>query len=134
MSQGLVKPAQELGLEAGGKGRARLVQYLANAAQAQSMHEALGCLAKAERGEWQGMQNAHLLTGGNDGAILLAVMSNGPSGPCRVGNRQAHDEPKALEASGKIGQQPFFPAEKMGAALDSPSAPLASSQGATLGV
>jgi len=103
MPQGLVKSAQELGLEAGGEGRARLVQYLANAAQAQSMHEALGFLAKAERGERQGMQDAPLLTRGNGGAILLAVMSNCPSGPCRVGNRHARDEPKGLEASGKIG-------------------------------
>src|SRR5262245_52082409 len=84
MPQCLVKPAQELGLEAGGERRARLVLYFANAAQAQSTHEALGVLAKAERGERQGMQDAHLLTGGNDGAILLAVTSNCPSRPCRV--------------------------------------------------
>src|SRR5215467_4822440 len=94
MPQCLVKSAQELGLEAGGEGRARLVQYLANAAQAQSLQEALGVLAKAERGERQGMQNAHLLTRGNDGAILCAVTSNCPSGSCRVGYRQARDEPE----------------------------------------
>ena len=118
MPQRLVEPAQELRLEARGKGRARLVHHLADAAQAQPAHEEQGFLAEAERGERQGLQGRPLVARGNDGAVPRAVAGNRPGGPRRIGDRRAREEPEGAQAGGEIGQQPLLPAEQMRAARD----------------
>ncbi len=117
-SQGLIEAAQELRLEARGKRRARLVDELADALEAEPAHERLGLGREPERGERQVLESVAFLARCHDPAMGGTMARHRPGRAGRTGDCRARVEPERAQASLQIGQQLRLATEEMRAARD----------------
>ena len=118
MAQRLIEAAQEPAVKARGKGRARLIHHVANAAESQTAHKRLRLIREAERSHGQMAEGIALATARHDTGISITVTCGGPGHARRIGNRKPRRQAKPPQAFAKIGQEGLFAAEEVRASGD----------------
>ena len=116
--QRLVEAAQEFRLEARGKRRARLIDELADALEAEPAHEHLRLSREPERGERKSLQSFRFLARCHDPAVGGTMARHRPGRAGRAGDCRARIKPECAQAPLEIGQQPRLAAEEMRAPRD----------------
>ena len=111
-----VELAQQIRAEAGGKRRARQIDNVADALEADARQRRHGHGRKPQRGERQRRQQLALLAIGI--TLRFADMRGGPGGANSSGNGKRIGEASPFDALAEIGDQRRFAAIKMRAAGD----------------